>query len=441
MKKTLCLYFQVHQPLRLRRYRFFDIGKEHDYYDEFSNRSIARKVAERCYLPANKLMLDLINQYGKSFQISYSISGVAIEQFERYAPDVLDSFKALAQTGCVEFLGETHAHSLAVLSNVEEFKAQVQKHSALIKKHFGMQPTVFRNTELIYSNRIGEEVAGMGFTAMLAEGAKHLLGWKSPNYLYANAIKPKLKVLLRNFRLSDDIAFRFSDQNWSEFPLTTDKYIVWLNVVEQKEELVNIFMDYETIGEHQCASSGIFDFFRYLPQKVMAHTDFEFLTPSGLLKKHQPVALINVLSPISWADEERDLTAWLGNELQNEAFNKMYALADSVLASYNEALIADWRNLQTSDHFYYMSTKWFSDGEVHKYFNPYDTPYDAFINYMNVISDFSLRLDSLPKKELASKKMSLVKHQEKVTKCALKSTIVKTKSIKRTTPKSATSKK
>jgi alpha-amylase len=377
----------------LRRYRFFDIGKDHNYYDEFSNRTIMRKVAERCYLPANNVMLGLIKKHGKAFKISYSISGAALEQFERYAPDVLASFKALAKTGCVEFIGETYAHSLAVLSDVKEFEAQVKKHSDAMMKYFGQRPTTFRNTELVYSDYIGERVAQMGFSAMLTEGAKHVLGWKSPNYIYANVLNPKLKILLRNFRLSDDIAFRFSDRGWSEFPVTTDKYVSWLNAIDKKDELVNLFMDYETFGEHQWAASGIFEFLRYLPSKVLSDTNFEFLTPAETAKKHQTVAPIKVPHAISWADEERDLTAWLGNELQNEAFSKVYALGSKVEAAGNESLLKDWRALQNSDHFYYMSTKWFSDGDVHKYFNPYDTPYDAFINYMNVLSDFTLRVE------------------------------------------------
>ncbi len=434
MKQTLCLYFQVHQPYRLRRYRFFDIGKDHNYYDEFSNRSIMRKVAERCYLPANKLMLELIKQYGKSFKIAYSISGVALEQFEQYAPDVLESFKALAKTGCVEFLGETYAHSIAVLKNPAEFEQQVKVHSDLIQKYFGQKPTTFRNTELIYSDDIGAKVAELGFTTMLTEGAKHVLGWKSPNYIYANAQNPRLKILLRNFRLSDDIAFRFSDRGWSEYPLTTDKYTAWLNAVDRKEEVVNLFMDYETFGEHQWAASGIFEFLRYLPGKILAHTNFEFLTPSETAKKHQPMAPIKVNHPISWADEERDLTAWLGNELQNEAFNKVYAISDAVMNSGDASLVRDWRMLQNSDHFYYMSTKWFSDGDVHKYFNPYDTPYDAFINFMNVYSDFSLRLKNgvkdAPAKETNTKKSATAKavvEKKKVSSTPAKSAAKKIK--------------
>lgn len=392
-KKTLCLYFQVHQPVRLRKYHFFDIGKDHDYYDDFANRSITRKVAERCYLPANRMMLDLIGKYGKNFKVSFSISGVAIEQFRQYAPEVIESFKALAATGCVEFMAETYSHSLASLVDEEEFKNEVKQHSDLMKELFGVKPVTFRNTELVYSDNIGDMVARMGYTTMLTEGAKHVLGWKSPNFVYANSINPKLKLLLKNFRLSDDIAFRFSDRSWNEWPLTADKYVAWLNRTAQDEEIVNLFMDYETLGEHQGGETGIFDFFANLPDQVFAASDFEFLTPKEVAAKHQPVAPLHVPYAISWADEERDLTAWLGNELQLEAFEELYKMRTKVKALKNKVITHDFDCLQASDHFYYMCTKLFSDGDIHKYFTPYATPYEAFINYMNVLSDFILRVN------------------------------------------------
>jgi alpha-amylase len=391
--RSICFYFQVHQPYRLRTYRFFDIGKNHNYYDEQQNRFIMRRVAEKCYLPMNRLLLDLINEYGDAFKVSFSLSGTAIDQFEAYAPDVLDSFKALAATGKVEFLAETYAHGLASLKSKEEFIEQVAIQKSKVEQHFGQVPTTFRNTELIYSDGIGEMVSEMGFNLMLTEGAKHVLGWKSPNYMYANAINPKLKLLLKNFSLSDDIAFRFSQQSWKEWPLTTEKFVGWLNEIDSKEEVVNLFMDYETFGEHQWPETGIFDFMRALPARVFSHSDFTFNTPSELGEKLQPVSTIHVPYPISWADEERDLTAWLGNELQDEAFDKLYNLKQKVDRCEDEGILHDWRYLQTSDHFYYMCTKWFSDGDVHKYFNPYGTPYEAFINYMNVLSDFEIRLD------------------------------------------------
>lgn len=399
--KTICFYFQVHQPYRLRRYRFFDIGKNHSYFDEFANRSIMRKVAEKCYLPTNQLMLDLINEFGTRFKISYSISGTALDQFEQYAPDVLDSFRRLAQTGSVEFLAETYSHSLSSLKSREEFYRQVEAQRNKIEQLLGYKPKTFRNTELIYSDEIGAMVADLGFKTMLTEGAKHILGWKSSNYVYANAINPKLKLLLKNFQLSDDIAFRFSNRDWNEWPLTTEKFVWWLNNMDPKEEIVNLFMDYETFGEHQWAETGIFDFLRALPSRVFGHSNFEFLTPSEAAEKHQPVALLHVPYPISWADEERDLTAWLGNELQDSAFNQLYALTDKVEKIDDPEIKRDWLYLQTSDHFYYMCTKWFSDGDVHKYFNPYGSPYEAFINYMNILSDFTLRVkDKLLEKTL-----------------------------------------
>ena len=392
--RTICLYFQVHQPFRFRRYRFFDIGNDHYYYDDYSNESILNKVAAKCYLPANELMLDLINKHKGKFKISYSISGIALEQFRLYAPEVLDSFKRLAETGHVEFLSETCAHSLSSLNSPREFRKQVDAHRELIKEHFGQEPAVFRNTELIYSDEIGAMVADMGFKAMLTEGAKHVLGWKSPNFLYCNAIKPKLKLLLKNFKLSDDIAFRFSNKGWPEYPLTAEKYVAWLNQVPANEEVVNLFMDYETFGEHQWEETGIFEFLKALPGIVFKDSPFSFSTPSEVARKLQVVSAAHVPNPISWADEERDLTAWLGNEMQNEAFNKLYSLEEMVDNTDDDALRQDFAYLQVSDHFYYMSTKFFSDGEVHSYFNPYDTPYDAFINYMNVLSDFEIRVNA-----------------------------------------------
>ena len=356
MKPSICLYFQVHQPDRLRQYRFFDIGKDSHYFDDFSNRTIVRRVAEKCYLPMNAIMLENINKLGKSFKIAYSISGSAIEQFEQYAPEVLDSFKALAATGCVEFLAETYTHTLASLVSKDEFKKQVELHSKLVEKHFGKKPKCFRNTELIYSDEIGEMVAKMGFKGILTEGAKHILGWKSPNYVYSNANNPKLKVLMRNFTLSDDIAFRFSNQGWSEWPLDTDKFASWVADQASKDEIINLFMDYETFGEHQSAASGIFDFMRALPEALLGKANVEFVTPSEAIKKHDAVSPINVPFSISWADEERDTSAWLGNELQNEAFSKLYDLSDRVLALQDDKITKDYMKLQESDLFFYMCT-------------------------------------------------------------------------------------
>ncbi len=391
--RSICFYFQVHQPFRLKTYRFFDIGANHHYYDEYQNRSIIKRVAERSYIPMNNLLLGLIKEYGAAFRVSFSISGSALDQFELYAPEALESFKKLAATGNVEFLAETYAHSLASLKDPDEFKRQVTLHSDRIEKLFGVRPTAFRNTELIYSDNIGALVSEMGYNVMLTEGAKHILGWKSPNFLYCSGTTPKLKLLLRNYQLSDDIAFRFSNQSWIEWPLTAEKFSTWIAGFEKIQQVVNIFLDYESFGEHQWAETGIFDFMKALPKQIFANTNFTFGTPSLIAAKLQPVAAVNVPHPISWADEERDLTAWLGNEMQDEAFDSLYKIAPKVCGIKSKEIQKDWLYLQTSDHFYYMCTKWFSDGTVHKYFNPYGTPYEAFINYMNVLSDFIGRVE------------------------------------------------
>ena len=390
--QSICFYFQVHQPLRLRRYRFFDIGEAHNYFDDYANAEIVRKVANKCYLPMNALLLELIQRYGERFKVAFSISGVALDQFERFTPEVIDSFRALAQTGCVEFLAETYAHSLSALRDPDEFKRQVRLQSEKIQTLFGIIPETFRNTELIYSDEIGKLVSTLGYNQMLTEGAKHILGWRSPNFVYHNPQVPRLKLLLKNFQLSDDIAFRFSNRGWSGWPLTAEKYVHWLTALPGDSQVVNLFMDYETFGEHQWAETGIFEFMRALPGAIFQSSSFNFLMPKEVAAQYQSVGSLHVTHPISWADEERDLTAWLGNELQNEAFSNIYALSERVRALENDDLTRTWMYLQTSDHFYYMCTKWFSDGDVHKYFNPYDSPYEAFVNYMNVLSDFLLEL-------------------------------------------------
>jgi alpha-amylase len=388
--RNICFYFQVHQPFRLRNYRFFDIGNSSNYFDEEKNRSVMLKVAEKSYLPTNRLLLDLIREYGKRFKISFSISGMALDQFELYAPAVLESFKKLAATGCVEFLAETYSHSLSSLISTEEFNRQVQEHSKKIESLFGQKPTVFRNTELIYSDKIGTMVSNLGYQTMLSEGADHILGWKSPNYLYCSALNPQLKLLLKNFRLSDDIAFRFSQSG----SLTAEKFVQWLNAIPANEEIVNLFMDYETFGEHQWKETGIFEFLRALPHHLFSSSSYNFVTPSEAAALLQPIATLSMPDPVSWADEERNLSAWLGNDIQDDAFESLYRLEAKLKRCENESLLRDWRYLQSSDHFYYMCTKYFADGDVHKYFNPYNSPYEAFINYMNVLSDFEERIDA-----------------------------------------------
>ena len=349
MKKSICLYFQVHQPRRLRLYRFFDIGKDSHYYDDFENRTILKRIAQKCYLPMNQLLLEAIEKHKGKFKVAFSISGSALEQFDRYAPEVTESFRKLADTGCVEFLCETYYHSLAALSSPAEFSHQVLKHKAAIEEHFGVKPQAFRNTELIYSDAIGEEVYKLGFKTMLTEGARHIMGWRSPNYVYTNDFQPKLNLLLRNYGLSDDIAFRFENRAWAEWPLTADKFTGWLAAAEG--DVVNLFMDYETFGEHRSAESGIFDFMRALPDKILSDKTMDFQTPSEVTRRHKSVSELSVPEPISWADEERDVSAWLGNELQQDAFNKLYSLTEKLALLNDAQLWEDFGHLQESESY------------------------------------------------------------------------------------------
>jgi len=393
---NVCFYFQVHQPERLRNYTVFDIGNKHNYFDEQKNRELMEKVAMKCYLPMNNLILRLIKKYKGKFKVSYSISGVALNQFEKYSPKVLESFKELAKTGCVDFLTETYHHSLSFIYSKEEFRNQIEMHKNKIKELFGIEPTVFRNTELIFNNELAEEVHKMGFNTVLAEGADKILGWRSPNFVYTSLNK-NVKLLLKNYKLSDDIAFRFSNKSWKEHPLTVPKFSQWLNSTNGNGEIINLFMDYETFGEHQWADTGIFDFMEHLPEEILKHPDNNFVTVG---EAAQIPAKSDIDFPyfVSWADTERDLTAWVGNDIQNSAIKELYAIESHVKSSGDEKLIEDWRNLTTSDHFYYMCTKWFNDGDVHKYFSPYDSPYDAFISFMNVLNDIAIRLSDKNKK-------------------------------------------
>lgn len=393
--KTICLFFQVHQPFRHRRYRFFDIGNDHYYYDDYSNEAIMSRVAAKSYLPANRLILELIEKTGGRFKVAFSLTGTALEQFELYAPEVIGSFRELAKTGSVEFLSETYSHSLSSLKDNETFKEQVARHDELIFGLFGQKPRVFRNTEMIYSDALGDQIAKMGFAAMLTEGARQVLGWKSPNFLYVNAINPRLKVLMRNFKLSDDLAFRFSNTNWSEYPLTAEKFLGWINKLNEKDELVNLFLSYEALGEWQKSENGIFDFLKAFALQADQHKKLQFATPSEVVAQLQPISAVSVPEPVSWADEERDLNPWLGNEMQKEAFNKLYELNGRMLRCNDKELIRDWNYLQASDHFNFMSTKHSLNGNVNRSGNPFDSPYEAFINYMNVLSDFKIRLNSV----------------------------------------------
>jgi alpha-amylase len=460
---SICFYFQVHQPWRLRKYSVFDIGKNQDYFDDAKNGEVLRKVARKCYLPTNQVIKELLGTYPE-FKVAYSLSGVVLEQFARFAPEVLASFQDLVRVGKgrVEILGETYYHSLAFLYSCDEFREQVQQHSEAVREYFGQTPRVFRNTELIYNNELAHEIQELGFAGVVAEGADHVLGWRSPNYVYTPATAPKLRLLLKNYKLSDDVAFRFSNKSWSEYPLTIDKYVSWLE--KTQGDFIGLFMDYETFGEHQWEDTGIFEFLRHLPREVDKYPTLTFATPSEVIKQYEPRGELDIHNLVSWADMERDVSAWLGNTMQQEAMREAYDLRDRVKqflhgesdqargsrtnaleptkrrpvvdslsqkqslatapsnsstpstphksiipinhtkqpevrsddhspASEKLQVVDDWRKLLTSDHYYYMCTKWFSDGDVHKYFNPYDSPYDAFITFMNVINDLEKRLE------------------------------------------------
>jgi alpha-amylase len=394
---SVCFYFQVHQPFRLREYTFFDIGHDHYYENEKLNREVMNKVADKCYIPTNTMMLDLIKKHKGKFRISYSISGTAIEQFEKYRPDVLKSFIELSKTGCVEFLSETYYHSLSYLYDKYEFKRQVEKHRELIKKYFKQTPKVFRNTELIYNNEIAKTIEDMGYKAILCEGVDRLLRDRTPNFVYRAPNCHKIKSLLKNYRLSDDIAFRFSDPNWTEHPLSAAKFAGWVHTVAGNGELVNLFMDYETFGEHQWASSGIFEFLNQLPTEILKHKDFDFKTPSEVADTYPIRDDYDAHHLVSWADTERDLSAWLGNSLQNEAIERIYSFKEKVFSTGRQDIIDTWAKLLTSDHFYYMCTKYWADGDVHKYFSPYQSPYDAYIFYMNALTDMEYVLNEISK--------------------------------------------
>lgn len=398
---SVCFYFQVHQPRRIKRYRFFDIGNDHDYFGDKSdsninNERIVQKVAAKCYLPANETLLAALKKYPQ-FKASFSISGIALEQFEEYAPEVIESFKRLVDTGRVELLSETYYHSLSFLRSMPEFRQQVGMHREKIRDLFGVMPVVFRNTELIYRNDIAQEVSDMGYIGMLAEGADHMLGWRSPSFVYHAKDDPTFRLLLKHYKLSDDIAFRFSNRGWEEYPLTAEKFSQWVGAHNGNADVINLFMDYETFGEHQWEDTGIFHFLYALPGEILKHPDNDFLTTSEAMLRYPTVGEIDAPFYVSWADIERDLSAWLANPIQHDALRALYELEDDVRSTKDRDILTDWRRLTTSDHFYYMCTKWFSDGDVHAYFNPYASPYEAFIAYMNVINDMRIRLGRAPK--------------------------------------------
>jgi len=385
---SICLYFQVHQPFRLRRYSVFDSGSQ--YFDDAENQRIAQKVAEKCYLPATALLRDLCRQHKGQFRLALSITGTAMEQFDRYTPAVAQAFADLAATGCVEFLAETYYHSLALLYSEAEFRAQVQRHRKMLGERFACKPRGFRNTELIYNNDVARIAAELGFNTVMTESTAAILGPRPPGCVYRATGGP-VKLLLKNHRLSDHIAFRFSDSSWVEFPLMADKFARWITQSATAGPLVNLFMDYETFGEHQSAQTGIFDFLSALPRYVLAEGN-AFLTPAQCVEMYKPQDTLNVPHTISWADSERDLSAWLGNAMQTSAMAALYKLEAPVKATANPDLLEDWRRLTASDHAYYMSTKRLADGNVHQYFSPYESPYDAYINFMNVLDNLRTRV-------------------------------------------------
>ena len=393
---AVCFYFQVHQPYRLRRYSVF--SSDPFYFDNEANKAILLKVADKCYRPATKLLLDLVNRHEGRFRFTFSVTGTVLEQLQAWAPDVIDLFKAAAETGCVEFLAETSHHSLAAVWSPSEFKAQVESHRVLMQQVLGVEPTAFRNTELIYSDEVASLVQSMNrFSGMLCEGVDRLLGDRSPNFAYQAC--SGLPMLLKNYRLSDDIAFRFSDRNWVEYPLPAERFASWIDDINGDGFCCNLFMDYETFGEHQWADTGIFQFLEALPEKVFdAQSEANgFMTVSEALSTFEPVGTYAAPEPVSWADTERDLSAWLGNDMQTNAASELFRLEGPVKAADaagDEYILEDWRKLTTSDHLYYMCTKYWADGDVHKYFSPYDSPYDAYINFMNVLDNIRTRAEA-----------------------------------------------
>ncbi len=391
---SVCFYFEVHQPMRLNHFSVFNIGKNDDslstYFDRKLNQDIFEKVAKKCYLPTNRLLLDLINEFNGKFRISFSLTGTFVEYCERFMPEVLDSFKDLFKTGAVDLIEETYYHSLSSLyDELDEFEEQVKMHRQMIKRIFNYEPKVFRNTEAIYDNRIAKKIEELGYKGIVTEGSEKVLGWRSPNFLY-KSINADIKVLMRNYKLSDDVGFRFSVRDWPGFPLTADKYAHWMSYCEG--DVINLFIDYETFGEHQWTETGIFDFIKHLPGEVLKHKHLDFVTVSEAVDRYNAVGEIDVPWAISWADEDRDVSTWLGNDMQIACFNELRDIEREIKKQDDNDLLHAWRLLQTSDHLYYVSTKGFEDGNVHAYFSPYDAPYDGFINYMNILQDLKQRV-------------------------------------------------
>lgn len=395
MSKSIVLYMHVHQPYRIRHYTVFDSGAHHDYFDapyhsRESNEAVLKKVAEKSYLPANARLLQLLHEHPQ-FKLSLSITGTVLEQLEKWSPNALQSFVDLCATGRVEIVAETYHHSLAFFYNRPEFEAQVAMHREKIQQLFGQTPQVFRNTELSYNNDLAYWADKAGYKGILAEGWDPVLGWRSPNFVYQPTHTDNIRLLMKNYKLSDDIAFRFGDRNWAEWPLTADKFAHWLGQ-DQTATNFNLFMDYETFGEHQWEESGVFDFLHHLPKEWLKDPHHSFMTVSEVIDNNQSVDRVDMPQTVTWADTERDLSAWLGNSMQAGSITSLYGLQDKIMSTNDLALIEDWRRLQTSDHFYYMCTKWFNDGDIHAYFSPYETPYEAYINFMNAFRDVQFRL-------------------------------------------------
>jgi len=391
---SICIYFEVHQPTRLNRFSVFNVGKNADplstYFNNELNYWIFEKVAKKCYIPTNKILLNLINEFDGRFRISFSLTGTFIEYCEKYMPSLLDSFKDLFATGAVDLIEETYFHSLSSLyEDLDEFEEQVLMHNKMIKRIFNYKPRVFRNTEAIFDNRIAKKISELGYKGILTEGTEKILDWRSPNYIY-KPVNADIKVLLRNYTLSDDVGFRFSARGWPGYPLTADKYAYWLASCEG--DLINLFIDYETFGEHQWIETGIFDFLDHLPKEVSKHHHLDFVTVSEAVERYEPVGEIDVPWAISWADEDRDVSTWLGNNMQIACFNELKELGKAIKQKKDKDLLYIWRLLQTSDHLYYLSTKGMQDGDVHAYFSPYSGPYEGFMNYMNILQDLKQRI-------------------------------------------------
>ena len=415
---TVCPYFHVHQPYRVKKYRVFDIGEDSEYFNDASgtdldNRFIVEKVAQKSYRPTNKVLKELLDKHPE-FRFNLSFSGTVLDQFEAYAPDVLESFQELVATGRVEILADTYHHSLAFFYSVPEFKRQVQKHERRIKQLFGVRPRVFRNTELSYRNDLAKWCEDNGYLGIMAEGWDKYLGWRSPNYLYRPTGCDKIKVLLKNYKLSDDIAFRFGNKEWDSWPLSAETYASWIHSNHGDGQTVNLFMDYESFGEHQWEDTGIFDFLRSVPEMILRHPDTSFKTATETVKEYDVAGEYDVPDVLTWADTDRDLTAWTGNDIQRDAIAAAYRMEEDVMKTGKRDIIETWRKLQTSDHFYYMCTKWSNDGDVHAYFSPYQSPYDAYIAYMNALSDLKLRVAHLVKEKSATLDASAQKAAEAV---------------------------